>query len=134
MLGINFKSNGLQISIVILIILLIICHTTKIYLDRFADTNTPIETTTSTSYNDISYSDISKQPRRACATATTKPALPYCQPVPKCTQPVACQPTPTCPPPKKGLELLSDAELAVLYKLAYENAGREVMRREVIKQ
>jgi hypothetical protein len=105
---INLKFSGVQISIIVLIVLLLICHGTKIYLDSYKNSFTNL----TSSYNEISY-------------INNKTGLP-CNTKPTCSKPTIS--SSSC---KSGLDALSDSELAVLYKVAYENAGLEVIKREL---
>ena len=121
---VSLKFNGVQLSIILLIIMLLVCHGTKIYMNNRGNRfNGNGFHDIPGSANKISYSNYSSF-KKGCTNTTKPPTPPDCKPVPE------CKPVPTCKQ-TFGLDALSDAELAVIYKVAYENAGMEIMRREL---
>jgi hypothetical protein len=108
--------DGVAFSILILIAMLIICHTANLLMDTKSKTfsrnkfiNLPKDLPVK--YNQI-YFD--KQEGESCKIK--KEAEVPCKIVPECTT-------------KTGMELLSDSEIAMLYKYIMERAGFEVAHR-----
>lgn len=119
----NFKYIGLFISVLILLGMLITCH-----LRNYFNTPTPksdfinlaIPTgTPPLQYNKISYFPSIRQIPCEIANQGNFP----CSQIQTCTTPQATQ-----------MEQLSDSELAILYKEAYERAGLEIIKRTLQKQ
>ena len=117
----NFNYTGLFISVLILLGLLITCHLRNYFnipksdfINLVVPTGTP-----SLQYNQISYTpgmlkipcEIAEQGHFPCSQ------------IQQCSSPQTTQAT-----------QLSDSELAILYKEAYERAGMEVMKRILTKQ
>lgn len=131
----NLKSNGVFIAIIILISMMLICHTAHFFYDRnkFSDvTGIPILPThpiLPTQYNQIFYDSSTgscnnSKPDQAVLDQLLGQANVPCPIVTK-----------QCPIPTKfSLDSLSESELAVIYKVAYENAGMEVLNRALQKQ
>lgn len=114
--------DGVAISILILIAMLIICHTANLLMDskgkvRRQMNNSFINTPANlpTKYNEI-YFD--KQEGESCKIK--REAEVPCNIVPECTE---------TPKPTAGLSLLSDSEIAMMYKYIMERAGFEVASR-----
>lgn len=113
--------DGVAFSIIILIAMLIICHTANLLMDtkkyktnnntvsRSKFINSPINLPTN--YNEI-YFD--KQQGNSCQIKR-EPEVP-CKIIPKCTK-------------KSGMDLLSDSEIAMMYKYIMERAGLELESR-----
>ena len=90
--------------------------------NRFEDVGKS-DKTNPTDYNEIYYTNESNE-KQLCANVN-QAQIP-CDVVRTCkTEPT---PTPT-PTTKRGLDSLSNSEIAVLYKVAYESAAREVLTR-----
>ena len=128
----DLKSNNVFIAIIILISMMLICHTAHFFYDKnnFANTALP------TQYNQIKYG--SKNPYAKCNNSPPDQAtLDYllrqaempCVAIPPQCSSSSSSPTLTPTPTKFSLDSLSDSEIAVIYKIAYENAGMEVLRR-----
>ena len=134
----NLKSNNVFIAIIILISMMLICHTAHFFYDKnnFANTALP------TKYNQINYG--SKNPYAKCNNSPPDQAtIDYllsqaempCVAIPpphyssSSSSSSSSLPTPTPSHTKFSLDSLSDSEIAVIYKIAYENAGMEVLRR-----
>ena len=110
----NFKYTGLFVSVLILLGMLITCHLRNYFnTPRSAFINLAVPTGTSPlKYNQITYTP--KQQQIPCEIAD-QGNFP-CSQIQSCaTQATAAQ--------------LSDSELAVLYKEAYEQSGLELMKR-----
>lgn len=116
----NLKSENIFIAVIILISMMVICHTAHFFYNKnkFYNITQPL----STEYNKIYYDD--KQ-SRCNNNDLNKEVL----------EQILGQSKTPCPTVTKkcstssSLEDLSDSELAVLYKVAYENAGLEVLNR-----
>lgn len=112
----NFKYTGLFISVLILLGMLITCHMRNYFNTPKSDfINLAIPTDTPPlKYNKISYtSSLQKIP---CEIAN-QGNFP-CSQIQTCATPQTTQ-----------AEQLSDSELAILYKEAYERAALEIMKR-----
>lgn len=127
--------DGVAISILILIAMLIICHTANLLMDtkgkrpnkakgimkinHYNNTNTNsnsfinLPPNLPTKYNQI-YFD--KQEGEECKIKR-EPEVP-CKAVPECST-------------KTGMDLLSDSEIAMMYKYIMERAGFEVANRSL---
>ena len=117
----NFNYTGLFIAILILLGMLIMCHLRNYFntpKSKFINLAVPTGTPP-IQYNKILYSpSIQKIP---CEIADQGN--------------FPCSQIQTCSLPKTTKELqLSDSELAILYKEAYEQAGLELMKRIITKQ
>ena len=123
----NLKSDGVFISIIILISMMLICHTAHFFYDRNSFSNIAVPT----QYNQIFYDNQSNN--NSCNNSKPDQSvldqLLGQAEVPCATSQKQC-PTPT----KFSLDSLSESELAVIYKVAYENAGMEVLNRALNKQ
>jgi hypothetical protein len=128
----NLKSDGVFIAIIILISMMLICHTAHFFYDRnkFSDvTGIPTHYELPTQYNQIFYegstgSCNNSKPDQAVLDQLLGQANVPCPIVTK-----------QCPIPTNfSLDNLSESELAVIYKVAYENAGMEVLNRALQKQ
>jgi hypothetical protein len=124
----NLKSDGVFIAIIILISMMLVCHTAHFFYDRNNFSNVK---GLPTQYNQIYYDNQSntstcnnKPPDQATLDKLLGQAEVPCATVQK-----------QCPQPTQfNLNNLSDSELAVLYKVAYENAGMEVLNRALQKK
>ena len=121
----NLKSGGVFIAIIILISMMLICHTAHFFYDRNNFSNVALPT----QYNQIYYENQNNtstcnnsKPDQATLDKLLGQAEVPCAIVKKC-------PTPT----KFSLVNLSESELAIIYKVAYENAGMEVLNRALQK-
>ena len=129
----KLKYSGVFISILILIIMMLLCHTTNFFYpkSKFEDVskrnnknskNSPSQT----NYNEIYYTSDSNE-KQLCAIVD-QAEIP-CDIVRTCkTEPTPTEPTPS---PTFSLDSLSNSEIAVLYKFAYEASAREVLSREL---
>jgi hypothetical protein len=118
----NFNHTGLFISVLVLLGMLITCHLRNYFNKppRSAFINLSVPTgTPPLQYNKISYTP--KQEQIPCEIAA-QGNFP-------CSQIQTCQ-TQTQATDKQ----LSDSELAILYKITYEQAGLELMNRILQKQ
>ena len=123
MKNVNFDSDGLLMGVIILISLMLICHITNYLFKKntFADL-TAATSTDPLQYNKIYYDTQGGQSgnqwgKQSCSQLS-QAQIP-CDVVASCMNP-APSPTPN---------QLSDSELAVLYKVAYQQAGIEVLNR-----
>ena len=124
----KLQSNNVFIAIIILISMMLICHTAHFFYDKNNFSNVkdlPVQ------YNQIYYD--TSNPYGSCNNrkpdqATLDQLLGQADvPCPVVTK--------QCPIPTKfSLDSLSDSELAVIYKVAYENAGMEVLNRALRKE
>ena len=127
----KLNSSGVILAILILIIMILICHTMNFFYpkNKFVDisknnNNNNSDTPKQTDYNKIYYTSDSNE-KQLCANVD-QAEIP-CEIVRTCkTEPAP--PTPT-PAPTFGLDSLSNSEIAVLYKVAYEASAREVLTR-----
>jgi hypothetical protein len=110
----KLKSSGVIISILILIIMMLICHTMNFFYPKNKFEN--VDATRTTNYNKIYYTNELNK-KQLCANVN-QAEIP-CDIVKK------CEPEPT-PKPKPTL---SNSELALLYKFAYEASAREIFTR-----
>jgi hypothetical protein len=110
----KLKSSGVIISILILIIMMLICHTMNLFYPKNNFEN--VDATSTTNYNKIYYTNELNK-KQLCANVN-QAEIP-CDIVKK------CEPVPT-PKPKPTL---SKSELALLYKFAYEASAREIFTR-----
>jgi hypothetical protein len=132
----NFKSKGLFISIIILILMMIICHTTNFIYPKNKNSNSfsnlelsipnntvPVE------YNKIYY-DYNKSDQSQCKLK--KEAEIPCKIVSKCTVAnsvnSANSSIPTSIPTTTKYQL-SESEMAIIYRDAYFASGRELLMR-----
>jgi hypothetical protein len=140
----KLKSSGVFISILILIIMILICHTMNFFYpkNKFTDVSTSRNSRNSrnnkttpekTDYNEIYYSNESDK-KQLCANVN-QAQIP-CDIVRTCITDPTPIPTPTPTPtpeittaPTSGLSSLSNSELTVLYKVAYEASAREIFTR-----
>ena len=121
----NFKSQGLFISILILIFMILICHTVNfLYPNKhnknsnsFANMILEIPKTFPTEYNKIYYDYNDKNKKEECKLKN-EAEIP-CNIMSSCS-------TPTPIPTKYQL---SDSEMAMIYRDAYASAGRELLIR-----
>ena len=133
----KLKSSGVFISILILIMMILICHTMNFFypknkfvnIDRNSDSE---DTPKKTDYNQIYYSNESDK-KQLCANVD-QAEIP-CDIVRTCitesnTEPVIVVPEITSAP-TLGLNSLSNSELAMLYKFAYEESAREILMRKL---
>ena len=130
----NFKSNGVLISILILICLLLVCHVSNfIYpkkskpnknLNSFSNLalsipNTPVDT----QYNLITYD----RPNGSSVCKNVNEAEIPCSIISECSAAAAAANAMSIPEPYE----LSESEWAVIYKTAYQSAGLEVLLRSL---
>ena len=115
----SFDSTGLLIAICILISMLLLCHTMNFLYPRNSNNFDNVHQRQMptkplpTQYNIISYDNqLGKIP---CDSQAQIPCQVLQQQQEQCSQPTQFQ--------------LSDSELAILYKEAYEQAGAEVLAR-----
>ena len=124
----NLKSDGVFIAIIILISMMLVCHTAHFFYDRNNFSNVK---GLPTQYNQIYYdnqSNTSTCNNRPPDQVTLDKLLGQAE-VPCATVQKQC-PQAT----QFSLNSLSDSEIAVLYKVAYENAGMEVLNRALQKK
>ena len=124
----KLKSSGVFVAILILIIMMLICHSMNFFYPKnnFKDIstknnkNTPSPTPINTYYNEIYYTNESDE-KQLCANVN-QAEIP-CDIVRICkTEPV---PTPIPKP------TLSHSEMALLYKVAYNESAREILTRTI---
>jgi len=117
----NFNYTGLFIAVLILLGMLITCHLRNYFIapkSEFINLAVPTGTPP-LQYNQISYTpSIQKIPCEIAAQGNFP-----------CSQIQSCS-----SPQTKQAPQLSDSELAILYKEAYEQAGLELMKRIITKQ
>lgn len=124
----NFTHTGLFISVLILLGMLITCHLRNYMRSSEANPksdfiNLAIPTgTPPLRYNQISYSD---QRRKIPCEIAAQANVPCSQIQTPCTSGSTST--------DSQMYQLSDSELAIIYKLAYEQAGLELMNR-VLRQ
>ena len=122
----KLKSSGVFVAILILIMMMLICHSTNFFYPKnnFEDVgkrnnkNTPLPTPINTDYNEIYYTNESDQ-KQLCANVN-QAEIP-------CDIVRICKPEPT-PIPKPTL---SDSEIALFYKVAYNESAREILTRTI---
>ena len=117
----NFNYIGLFVSVLILLGMLITCHMRNYFNTPKSDfINLAVPTRTPPlQYNKISY--------------VPKPQQIPCEIAKQGNFP--CSQIQSCETPQTTLaDKLSDSELAILYKEAYEQAGLEVMKRVLLNQ
>ena len=127
----NFKSQGLFTSIIILISLMLICHTANFLYPRNqinsnSFSNLPLSIPNNAvpvEYNKI-YFDYNDNNKQTDCRLKNQAQIP-CKVVASCTP--TSSPTPT-------KYQLSDSELAVLYRDMYASAGREILLRTLNEQ
>ena len=120
----KFSYTGLFISVLILLSMLVWCHLSNYFYpktqrytnshNRFIDLTIPTGTPP-LQYNRISYSNIEKR-------------IP-CNLMNEAQIPCDIKQYQNCSNPQATKYELSDSELAILYKIAYEQAGMEIMKR-----
>ena len=112
----KLKSSGVIVSILILILMMLICHTMNFFYpkSKFEDVSTNSIKPLKTDYNEIYYTNESDE-KQLCSNLD-QPEIP-CDIVRTCK----IEPTPKY--------TLSNSELAVLYKVAYEESAREIFTR-----
>lgn len=116
----NFNYIGLFIAVLILLGMLITCHLRNYFIAPKSDfINLVVPTgTPPLKYNKISYTPgIQKIPCEIAAQGN-----------------FPCSQIQSCSSPQTTQSQLSDSELAILYKEAYELAGLELMKRVITKQ
>ena len=124
----NFDSEGLIISIIILILLMLICHISNFIYDitkKNKFENLPISMLNNplaTQYNAINYDN--QCSKLAPCNQLNEAALP-CTIISECSKKNKLS-VPTKPPFQ-----LSDSEWAVVYRDAYNSAGRELLFRSL---
>ena len=113
----KYNSQGVLISIIILICLLLLCHTLRILYPKNKFANLPLSISNApinTGYNKIYYDNQGCSP----CTQLGQAQIP-CKVVASCMNPA---PTPY---------QLSDDELNAIYQFAYKNAGFQVASRAI---
>ena len=118
----KLQSNGVTISILILILMILTCHTMNYLFPKNKFENVP----QTTSYNTIYYSN-----KQLCNSVNKdKQAKVPCDVLSSCAELTEEEKNKA----KMGsLDSLSESELAVLYKVAYENSAREIFTRTISK-
>jgi hypothetical protein len=110
-----YNNKGIVISILLLIIMMLICHIMNYLYPKNKFENIPL----STDYNQLYYDNQFKP--FPCKALQEQQAQVPCK-----------APVPTCPPvPTTTKYELSESELAVLYKYAYEESAREIFMRTI---
>ena len=130
----NFKSKGLFISITILISMMLICHTVNFLYPKNKNSNSfsnlPLSIPNNTlpiEYNNIYY-DYSNKDQKLNCKIKNEAEIP-CKIVTKCTIPnPIVTPTISASPTTTKYQL-SESEIAMIYRDAYFNAGRELLLR-----
>lgn len=120
----SINNTGLFISICILIIMLVICHVMNYLYPRnlFTDITTPLtQKPLPTQYNIIEYDN--KLGQIPCEAQAHLPCNILNQQHTKCSQNTSTS--------QKILSQYSDSELAIIYKVAYEQAGLELLKRTI---
>ena len=128
----KFKSKGLLISIIILISMMLICHTVNFLYPRNKNSNSfsnlPLfipNNTLPIEYNNIYY-DYSNTDQKLNCKMKNEAEIP-CKIITKCTIPIV---TPTISAlPTTTKYQLSESEIAMIYRDAYFDAGRELLLR-----
>jgi hypothetical protein len=127
----KLNSFGVTISILILIMMMLICHTMNYLYPKNKFDNIPQTTngTETTNYNEIYYSN---QNNKLCDVilTSTQADIP-CNVIKSCAQSSTQTQKPTKPKPKISLDNLSNSEIVVLYKVAYDEAAREIFMRTI---
>jgi hypothetical protein len=122
----KLSADGVTFSILILIFMILICHTMNYLYPKNLYPKIKFENIPeATNYNEIYYSN--KSPNQICDTLS-QAEIP-CTTIPKCNSKGQPIPTPTPTPSPASLASLSDSEIAVLYKVAYETSARELFMR-----
>ena len=124
----KLNSSGVVVSIIILIIMMLICHTMNFYYpkNRFEDVGKSDKRnneTKPTDYNEIYYTNDTNE-KQLCANVN-QAEIP-------CDIVRTCKTEPTPKPttiPTRGLNSLSNTELSILYKFIYEHSAREILTR-----
>ena len=133
----KLNSEGVTISILILVIMMLICHTMNYLYPKNRFMNVP----QTTNYNEIYYSN---QDNKLCNTilTSTQADIP-CNVIKSCADTPNSNSSSTSKPPistkpKTKLSLdnlslynLSNSEIAVIYKTAYNEAAREIFMRTI---
>jgi uncharacterized membrane protein len=130
----NFKSKGLFISITILISMMLICHTVNFLYPKNKNSNSfsnlPLSIPNNTlpiEYNNIYY-DYSNKDQKLNCKMKNEAEIP-CKIVTKCTIPKPIVTPTISASPTTTKYQLSESEMAMLYRDAYFNAGRELLLR-----
>ena len=112
----KLNSYGVTVSILILILMILICHTMNFLYPKNRFENIPKITTYNEKYNKIYYTH--QNGKTSCDNSSEgHPAVP-------CSVVKACNAE-----DQIDANTLSDSELAYLYKVAYEEAAREIFMR-----
>ena len=112
----KLNSSGVVVSILILIIMMLICHSMNFFYPKNNFIDIDSDRPKQTDYNEIYYTnDLNK--KQLCANVNQAE--------------IPCDIVRTCKtePNKRGLDSLSNSEIAVLYKVAYEESAREIFTR-----
>jgi hypothetical protein len=108
----KLNSNGVFISILILILMILICHTMNYLYPKNRFANIP----KTTNYNKIYYTNQNEKIS--------------CDHLKEIQAEVPCDVIKTCNDEDQlNLNTLSDSEIAYFYKVAYEEAAREIFMR-----
>lgn len=108
----KLNSNGVFISILILILMILICHTMNYLYPKNRFENIP----KTTNYNKIYYTN--QNQKMTCDNLKEMQAEVPCDVVKTCNA-----------EDQLNLNTLSDSEIAYFYKVAYEEAAREIFMR-----
>ena len=107
--------TGLLIAVTVLIIMSLFCHVSNFMFPKKSEfQNVP-------NYNAIHYD----YPNVPCKEISKSQAEIPCEAYNRCKM------MENGPIPTKAAEGLSESEIAMLYRLAYEEAGEEIMRRSI---
>lgn len=129
----KLNSDGVTISVLILIFMILICHTMNYLYPKNRFKNIP----QTTNYNQIYYDNINGKICSNVNKVTTVSNVgnvgnvdnsDNVQAEVPCTELTYCDDN-SKPLTSEGLASLSDSEIAVIYKVVYEDAAREIFMR-----
>jgi len=109
-----YNNKGIVISILLLIIMMLICHIMNYLYPKNKFEDIPSSTDYNQLYYDNQFKPLPCKALQEQAQVPCKAAVPTCPPAPTTTK-----------------YELSDSELAVIYKNAYEESAREIFMRTV---
>jgi len=113
----KLTSYGVTVSILILILMILICHTMNFFYPKNRFENIPRTTTYNEKYNKIYYTP--QNGKKSCDTLGNMEGQAE----------VPCNVIKTCSGDMIDENNLSDSEIAYFYKVAYEEAAREIFMR-----